>query len=138
MRNIGIMETHDTVEEFSVGRITVDKDVKIINYDPKLLQDEKFLQSIETILIIGQETRLDTIDLETLKYFSLKNVVYILTYNRKYIQQTFRQEYFLLKPYIGLVLEGNRIERYGLSFSSNVCARLKNVSDFCSTVHMDI
>lgn len=90
MRNIGIMETHDTVEEFIVGRITVDKDVKIINYDPKLLQDEKFLQSIETILIIGQETRLDTIDLETLKSFSLKNVVYILTYNRKYIQQTFR------------------------------------------------
>lgn len=119
MRNIGIIETHDTVEEFITTSLTVDKDVKVIKYEPKLLKDEMFLQSIETILIIEQDIKLDTVDLETLQNFSIKNGVYILSYNIDFIRQTFKKEYSLLKPYIGLVLEGNTIKRYGMCYSTN-------------------
>lgn len=110
MRNIGIIETHDTVEEFITTSLSVDEDVKIIKYEPKLLKDEKFLQSIEKVLIIGQNVRLDTLNVEKIKKFSTKNSIFILTHNFNELCQKHKKEYTFLKSSVGLILEGNILE----------------------------
>lgn len=118
MRNIAIVETNETSKDFLSG-VKLSKDIKLFVYEEKLFKTPEFLLSKNSILIIEQHVELKTIDLDTLRYFGVKNTIFLLSYNVSSLCERFKKEYSLLKPSIGLIREGNTITRFGVYSDSS-------------------
>ncbi|MFD2308650.1 hypothetical protein [Enterococcus termitis] len=118
MRNIAIVETNETLTEF-LSNIRLSKDVAVWTYEDILIKKDEFILSENTVLVIEQNEELKNIELNMLNYFSMNNTVFILTYNFSLLRQRYKKEYFLLRPLIGLIYEGNTIIRFGTIYNSS-------------------
>lgn len=115
MKNIAIIEPDENLNIF-LSVIKLNKSAEVFFFEENLFSDTFLLAIRNSILIIGQETDWENIDVSNLYKFALSNTVFILTCNVPKFLKDNKKQYSYLKPLISLIYDGNTVTEFSTCY----------------------